>query len=266
MARVALEKGVVRYDNIHLALRQIASDVEKVISDAKDIVVVPNSLYPKNENTVVNADAMKAVLDFITAYTNKRITIASSSFSMSDVFSDFHYLQLQDSYNVDFIDLHSSEYRSGISKRLLSSDCRISVGLLQTHNMLLANLATSNIALAAMHLTQRTRLHDPKEFQKETALIAKLVMPHLAVIDGFSGMEENFPRENRFLEPNVAIAGVDALAVDSVAAQVMGIKPEKIGYLRKTGKTPAVQIVGEKLAKCRMKFKLPSNSKNLLRL
>lgn len=264
MVRVALEKGVVRYDNIHLALRRISSDVAKAVSNARNIVIVPNTLYPKNERTVVNIDAIKAVLDFITQFTNKKITIASGSFSMADVFSDFHYMQLQDSYSLEFADLHYDAYQSGISKKLLASDCRISVALLQTHNMLLANLATSSMALTAMQLSQRTKLHSPKEFQNEVALVAKTVMPHLAVIDGFSGMESNFPRENRFVEANVALAGINALAVDSIAASVMGIK--KLSYLKKAGKMPEVQIVGEKLAKCKTKFALPKNSKNLLRL
>jgi uncharacterized protein (DUF362 family) len=261
MVRVALEKGVVRYDNIHLALRRISSDVEKAVSSARNIVLVPNSLYPKNEHTVVNIDAIKSVLDFITQFTNRKITIASGSFSMADVFSDFHYLQLQDSYSVEFADLHYDAYRSGISKKLLASDCRISLGLLQTHNMLLANLATSSMALTAMQLSQRKKLNSPKELQKAVSAVSKIVMPHLAVIDGFSGMEGSFPKENRFVEANVALAGIDSAAVDSVAASVMGIK--KLAYLKKT---QAAQIVGEKLADCRTKFALPSNSRNLLRL
>jgi uncharacterized protein (DUF362 family) len=264
MARVALEKGVVRYDNIHLALRRISSDVERAVANARSIVVVPNSLYPKNDKTVVNIDALRALLDFITQYTNRKITIASGSFSMYDVFSDFHYLKLQDSYSLEFADLHNDTYKAGISKRLLSSDCRISLGLLQAHNMLLANLSTSSMALTAMQLNQRTKLHSPKEFQQAVISVSKTVMPHLAVIDGFSGMEGNFPHENRFVEANVAIASADSLAADSIAASVMGIK--KLPYLRKIKKLPAVQSVGQKLADCKAKFALPSNSKILLRL
>jgi uncharacterized protein (DUF362 family) len=264
MVRVALEKGTVRYDNIHLALRRISSDVEKAVSDAHSIVIVPNSLYPKNEQTVVNVDAIRAVLDFITQFTNKKITIASGSFAMTDVFSDFHYFGLQDSYSLEFADLHNDEYKAGLSKKLLASDCRISIGLLQTHHMLLANLSTSSMALTAMQLSQRTKLHEPKEFQKQAITASKLVMPHLAVIDGFSGMEGDFPRENRFRMVNVALAGKDSAAIDIVASSLMGIKTPS--YIKKLRKASDIQVVGEKIADCKVKFALPSNSRNLLRI
>jgi uncharacterized protein (DUF362 family) len=63
------------------------------------------------------------------------------------------------------------------------------------------------------------------------ARLAPLVLPHLAVIDGFQGMEGSGPNNGDAVEWNTALAGLDAVAVDHLTAYLMGFDPSKIGYL-----------------------------------
>jgi uncharacterized protein (DUF362 family) len=63
------------------------------------------------------------------------------------------------------------------------------------------------------------------------ALLAPWVYPHLAVIDGFQAMEGAGPVGGEPVDWRVALAGVDALAVDSLTAWLMGFDPAQIGYL-----------------------------------
>jgi uncharacterized protein (DUF362 family) len=63
------------------------------------------------------------------------------------------------------------------------------------------------------------------------ALLAPLVAPHLAVIDGFEGMEGNGPTGGTPVALHLALAGTDALATDALAARIMGFDPDEIGYL-----------------------------------
>jgi uncharacterized protein (DUF362 family) len=63
------------------------------------------------------------------------------------------------------------------------------------------------------------------------ALLAPRVLPHLAVIDGFQGMEGNGPNNGDPVDWQVALAGTDAVAVDSLTAYLMGFDPTRIGYL-----------------------------------
>jgi uncharacterized protein (DUF362 family) len=63
------------------------------------------------------------------------------------------------------------------------------------------------------------------------ARLAPKVLPHLAVIDGFEGMEGNGPNNGDQVEWHVALAGVDAVAVDHLTASLMGFDPGQIGYL-----------------------------------
>jgi uncharacterized protein (DUF362 family) len=63
------------------------------------------------------------------------------------------------------------------------------------------------------------------------ALLAGRVLPHLAVIDGFEGMEGNGPNNGDPVEWHTAVAGLDAVAVDHLTATLMGFDPSQIGYL-----------------------------------
>lgn len=67
------------------------------------------------------------------------------------------------------------------------------------------------------------------------AMLARWVRPHLAVIDGFQGMEGAGPVHGEPVEWRVALAGTDALAVDSVTTHLMGFDPDHVGYLRYCG-------------------------------
>lgn len=63
------------------------------------------------------------------------------------------------------------------------------------------------------------------------ALVAPVVWPHLAVIDGWEGMEGEGPGHGDAVPWRVALAGTDPLAVDVLTARLMGFRPEGVGYL-----------------------------------
>jgi uncharacterized protein (DUF362 family) len=67
------------------------------------------------------------------------------------------------------------------------------------------------------------------------ALVAARVWPHLAVIDGWQGMEGDGPGAGDPVDWGVALASTDPLAADALAAHLMGFDPERVGYLRYCG-------------------------------
>lgn len=70
-----------------------------------------------------------------------------------------------------------------------------------------------------------------KAINLNIANLANLVFPHLGVIDGFEGMEGRGPVSGDRVDLGIAIAGLDAVAVDATAAKIMGFNPLDIGYL-----------------------------------
>ncbi len=95
------------------------------------------------------------------------------------------------------------------------------------------------------------------------ALIAPLVTPHLAVIDGFEAMEGNGPTEGTAVPLRLALASTDALAADVVGAALMGFDADEIGYLHYckrlglgVGDLEQIEIVGNTtLADCVRPFR-----------
>jgi uncharacterized protein (DUF362 family) len=96
--------------------------------------------------------------------------------------------------------------------------------------------------------------------------LARAAMPQISVIDGFVGMHREGPRHGTPIKLRTVVAGTDAVAVDSVAAAIMGFDPRQIGYLvyaHSAGLGVAaldeIEIVGDPIARVRRRFVPHSN-------
>src|SRR5262249_18724665 len=65
-------------------------------------------------------------------------------------------------------------------------------------------------------------LRSVEAMNRNLVALSRRVRPHLSVIDGWVGMHREGPRHGTPLPLRVAIAGADAVAVDAVAAAIMG--------------------------------------------
>jgi hypothetical protein len=97
--------------------------------------------------------------------------------------------------------------------------------------------------------------------------LTRKVKPHVSVIDGFMGMHREGPRHGTPIRLGVAIAGTDAVAVDAVAAAIMGFDPLKIGYLAYaeaaglgSASLDAIEILGDPIAGVRRQCVPHSNT------
>ncbi|MCD6291712.1 MAG: DUF362 domain-containing protein [Anaerolineae bacterium] len=63
-------------------------------------------------------------------------------------------------------------------------------------------------------------------------LVARMVRPHLAVLDAWEAMEGDGPTHGDAVPIHAAVASLDPVAADAVAARMMGFDPWEIGYLR----------------------------------
>jgi uncharacterized protein (DUF362 family) len=96
--------------------------------------------------------------------------------------------------------------------------------------------------------------------------LARVAMPQVSVIDGFIGMHREGPRHGSPTKLRTVVAGTDAVAVDSVAAAIMGFDPRQIGYLvyahaagLGVADLDGIEIVGDPIARVRRRFVPHSN-------
>jgi uncharacterized protein (DUF362 family) len=92
--------------------------------------------------------------------------------------------------------------------------------------------------------------------------LVRIIPPHLCVLDGFAAMEGNGPVSGNKVDWGVAIAGTDGVAVDSLAAHLMGFDPKSIGYLNfcsqdglGQGNMDNIRVIGSTVEECRHPFK-----------
>jgi uncharacterized protein (DUF362 family) len=93
-------------------------------------------------------------------------------------------------------------------------------------------------------------------------IIARAIPVHVAVLDGFTGMEGRGPTRGDPVDLRLAIASSDFIAADCVAARVMGFDPEDVGYLHYAasgglgnGGLDKIEVLGARLEDCVRPFK-----------
>ena len=125
-----------------------------------------------------------------------------------------------------------------------------------------------------MRLTgpERRRLERVERATGALLALAAALAPRISVVDGFSGMRGEGPDLGSRLRLGTVIAGTDPVAVDAVAAAIMGFDPLDVPYLRGAqamglgvADLAAITIVGEPWSQVRRKCRRHSLDR-LLRL
>ncbi len=109
----------------------------------------------------------------------------------------------------------------------------------------------------------------PYEFSKMLFDLYAASKPDLFIMDAVVAMEGDGPSSGKPKKLNILLASTDGIALDTVAASIIGFEPMRIDYLkiaREKGigctELENIEIVGESLDKCKSKdFDLPSNTK-----
>jgi len=148
----------------------------------------------------------------------------------------------------------------GISEVALRSTCIINIPTLKVHHIALATLCMKNLMglilpKSIMHSQINEKIVDLTSLFRKKAKIN--------IVDGLVGAEVDEVHGRR-VEMNLVIAGQDLVAVDSVAAAIMGIDPNKVKYLGLAEKRglgisnlKEIEILGKKLEEVERKFRLP---------
>lgn len=293
MSKVSLVHGNNRYGNVLKALELIEDEINARVKGKKRIVIKPNFVHTTNQKAATNVEVVKAILDTITKYTNKKITLAEGTFEKptSQGWENYGYYKLAEDYDVEFVDLNEDDFeffdicdsdfkpmKIRIAKTIVDSDYRISAAKMKTHDSVIVTLALKNMLVGSLVNDEKRddkgMIHQGKKAINKTLFkLAKKIPPNLNVIDGFEAMEGNGPTQGDMIRMNLAIASHDFLAADCLATNLMGFNPDGVGYLwycKKAklgdGDLDKMDIVGEKdYKKYIRKFKLHSTIKSQLK-
>lgn len=256
-SRVAIVKGNDRRKNIYNVLELIKDDILSKINDHK-VLIKPNCLQSRVALSCTHVDALRGILDFLSQNAPKSITISETCMDSKhfESFSRLGYTSLTEEYNVSLqnpqddkdwieaslINKNYEEVKVKISRSMIESDCRISAAVAKTHDTVTVTASWKNM-MGALALEDKVKMHGVKSHGERILIseveilpqnlirLAKIIPPHIGVIDGFICMEGNGPVSGTEKYLGIAIAGIDFVAVDAVCAKCMGFDPMDISYL-----------------------------------
>ena len=260
---VALVKSPVRYDAVFTSLELVQKSVIDRLSASMRIVIKPDFFFEKQRMST-SVDSVRAVLDFMLEFTNKKITIAEGMYDGGNMQNLFHKAQLHalaEDYGLNFVALHrdgfvtirlSDKFSVRVAKTILNSDFRVSLAVPKisgsNYSGALANLALGSLISNAKTLARndKAKLVSSKHYDDAIAEILKVVRPSLAVVDGFESVANK-----KSVETNFCVASTDGVAADVVAAGALYNKLHKKGpkqkYLDTCGKAGLGQYDAAKI-------------------
>ncbi|HHS12970.1 MAG TPA: DUF362 domain-containing protein [bacterium] len=157
-----------------------------------------------------------------------------------------------------------------LAKSVMEADVVINLPKLKTHGFTLYTGAVKNLygTLPGFQKAIYHKKHPhPDHFSRVLVDLYGLVNARLHVMDGVLGMEGNGPATGKKRWTGLLMAGSDGVALDAVAAHLMGFRENEIDAIRiaserNLGESSLqnIEILGPQLKSLRFKdFKLPSN-------
>jgi len=157
-----------------------------------------------------------------------------------------------------------------IARPVIDADVTISLAKLKTHTLTLMTCAVKNM-FGSIPGFRKAAYHKeapkPKDFAKVIVDIFSLTKPQVTLVDAVVAMEGDGPSSGDPKYLGLLLCGTDAVAIDMVAAKIMGFKDGEIDTTRiaqEKGFGPKsfeqIEILGESLNQIPLpQFVLPSN-------
>jgi uncharacterized protein (DUF362 family) len=293
--RIAVTSAGNRAEQTFNALKAMEKEIAAAIGD-KPIIIKPNLVAPNNPLAVTNVDTLEAILEFLKSIKRTRDIGIAESPAMGGAGRAYQFVRypaLAEKYGVKLLDIDQEDFEYAqvinetdmmprtirVSKLLRDGkNFVISAGPLKTHNFVVATMTLKNVIQGAPlknanGLSDKPVVHGGGYWGTNYNLytLARILHPHLSVLDAFQGMEGNGPGSGTPVDHRVCVAGLDWLSVDRVGLELMGLELKQVGYLAMAAAAQMgqsdlskIEVIGEPLAKYRKTYKLAQNANDQL--
>jgi uncharacterized protein (DUF362 family) len=236
---------VRRYDvrAVERSLRRAVTDLGVTLSGRRSAVLKPNIVIGASPESgiVTHPVVVEAVVRLLRDAGVVEISIADGpgvGLDPDAVFERSGYRALADRLGVRLVNLNRAERRDRVWKYgtlaipalVEDADLYVNLPKLKTHGYTTLTLSIKNhkglLSEADKKRDHHLGLHDP------LVQHAKLVPPHLVVLDGIVGVEGDGPLHGRTVRTGYLAVGTNMLEVDAAAARLAGFDPRAILHLR----------------------------------
>ena len=304
-SKVALTAGDNRADMAFRALKPFSQEISRAIGNRR-VILKPNNVNINVQLASTHVDTLEGILEFLKSIgKSDNVVIAESAANgpTFDGYKNFGYFRIAEKYKVKLVDLDQEPFdvvhvfdekdfrphAVRISNLMLDPGSFIvSVARMKTHDRVFATLSLKNIVFGSPvkdpgftfsasrkkgTVSDKPIMHGSgfRGINYNLYSMSRQLHPHLAVIDGFEGMEGNGPNDGTPVDHRVCVAGLDWLATDRVGLELMGIDYANVGYINFCNDTglgmadlSKIQILGESIDNHRKSYKLSDNFKDQL--
>ena len=252
---VALVRGTDRRTLIRDAVDTFDDDLRDAVGDRRILVKI-NCNRPAELITRSHPDSVRGILDIVTRWHDRTITVGESiSGSTADETYRFYgYDKLVSEYDIRLVDLNDESMipswiydkdlaptRIRVLEPFIDPDVFvISVTPMKTHDSVVVTLTIKNVVMGSpakiprLNINDKSRMHagnSPKLINLNIFNLSQDVRPDFSVIDGLVGAEGDGPNRCDPVDHKIAVAGLDAVAVDLIGADLMGVPEGEAAYL-----------------------------------
>lgn len=239
-------------DKLHFISTQ--ADLWKRIHSKSTILIKPNLLgaYTPEKAVTTHPAVIEAFVQLLLDH-GKTVWIGDSPGGIVNsklVWEKTGLLTIQKKYDCKIFDFGKEGIQNKnflkltipIDKHVLDADAIINIAKYKTHSLLLYTGAIKNLFGVVPGL-KKSDFHkqspDPDDFARIICSIYEILKDKIAlnVIDGIVGMEGEGPSAGKPRAFEMLFAGEYASAVDIIAAQMMGFKPNDVEYIQQCLRT-----------------------------
>ena len=264
-------------------LFEMAGGIGQYVSAGERVLVKPNFLAPKKSATGVTTDlrvieaVVKMVLDQnAIPVVGEGVPIA---FDADITFKRLGMTRLADKYGIELVnmDQYPSEIVTiedamvlkeiPISRLVFEVDKIINVPVMKTHSQTTVTLGMKNLkgCVSGKHKLTAHRLG----LSKAVVDLNTVIKPTFTVMDAIECMEGNGPTNGRPKRMDLLLGSDDVLALEIVAAKVMGVDPYTVRHIqlaRDKGigeyEFDNVRVLGASIDEVKSEFLMPTTKKN----
>ena len=300
VSRVALTTGDGRADMAFRGLKFFEKEIAAAIGNRR-VIVKPNNVSIDVQLAATHADNLEGIFEFLKSIGKIENAVLAESAAPGATltgFENLRYNRVAEKYGVKMMDLDQQPVKivqvfderdfrphpARMSSILLDENSFIiSAARMKTHDRVVATLSLKNIIVGAAikdmgfawgrgakpgAKSDKATIHGGgfRGINYNLFAIAQHLHPHLAVIDGFDGMEGNGPVGGRPVDHRVCVVSSDWLAADRVGIELMGIDFAKVGYLNfcanaglGQGDLAKIEVLGEPVGKHIKKYAMNAN-------
>ena len=212
------------------------------VSKGERVLIKPNLCYTRNPHNMVMTDfrLLRAVIGMVRELTDKVLVVESDNISGSAEKRALEsgLLELLKEVDVEFMNLSTDEvevhevagFRLEIPKTVLEADRIVNLPKMKTSGPTLVTLSLKNL-FGLLANRDKKRMH--KALDEILPYLGKVVRQDMIIVDGIVAMEGNGPSlQGSPRQVGVLLAGQDAVAMDAVVCQIIGLDPDRLPLFR----------------------------------